>query len=57
MRNLIANRVQFGPNSGAGLVIAARVEGDVRTLFDWRGALAFGAAAGVVMAIFRGRRR
>jgi hypothetical protein len=57
VRNLIANRVHFGPNSGAGVVLAAHVEGDVRTLVDWRGALAFGAAAGVVMAIFRGRRR
>jgi hypothetical protein len=39
------------------VVLAAHVEGDVRTLVDWRGALAFGAAAGVVMAIIRGRRR
>ncbi len=57
VRTLIANRVHFGPNSGAGVVLAARVDGDVRTLFDWRGALAFGAAAGVVMTILRGRRR
>ena len=57
VRTLIANRVHFGPNSGAGMVIAARVDGDVTTLFDWRGALAFGAAAGLVMAIVRGRRR
>ena len=57
VRTLIANRVQFGPNSGAGMVIAARVDGDVTTLFDWRGALALGAAAGLVMAIVRGRRR
>ena len=57
VRTLIANRVHFGPNSGAGVVLAARVDGDVRTLLDWRGAIAFGAAAGVVMALFRGRRR
>jgi hypothetical protein len=57
VRNLIANRVHFGPNSGAGVVLAARVDGDVRTLLDWRGAIAFGVAAGVVMALFRGRRR
>ena len=43
MRTLVANRVEFGPNSGAAVVIAARVEGDVRPLLDWRGALAFGA--------------
>ncbi|HEY7935629.1 MAG TPA: hypothetical protein VID26_00710 [Candidatus Limnocylindrales bacterium] len=57
VRTLIANRVHFGPNSGAGVVLAARVDGDVRTLLDWRGAIAFGAAAGVVMALLRGRRR
>ena len=57
VRTLIANRVHFGPNSGAGVVLAAHVEGDVRTLFDWRGALAFGAAAGIVLGLFRNRRR
>ncbi len=57
VRTLIANRVHFGPNSGAGVVLAAHVDGDVRTLFDWRGALAFGAAAGAVISLFRLRRR
>jgi hypothetical protein len=57
VRTLIANRVHFGPNSGAGVVLAAHVDGDVRTLVDWRGALAFGAAAGVVIGLLRGRRR
>jgi hypothetical protein len=57
VRTLIANRVHFGPNSGAGFVLAARVDGDVRTLLDWRGAIAFGAAAGLTMALLRGRRR
>jgi hypothetical protein len=57
VRTLIANRVHFGPTSGAGVVLAAHVEGDVRTLVDWRGALAFGAAAGVVIGLIRGRRR
>jgi hypothetical protein len=57
VRTLIANRVHFGPNSGAGVVLAAHVEGNVRTLFDWRGALAFGAAAGLVAGLFRNRRR
>jgi hypothetical protein len=56
VRTLIANRVHFGPNSGAGVVLAAHVDGDVRTLFDWRAALAFGAAAGAVISLFRIRR-
>ena len=57
VRTLVANRVEFGPNSGAAVVIAARVEGDVKPLIDWRGALAFGVAAGVVGALLRLRRR
>lgn len=57
VRTLVANRVEFGPNSGAAVVIAARVEGDVRPLLDWRGALAFGVAAGLVGALLRVRRR
>ena len=57
VRSLVANHVAFGPNSGAAVVIAARVEGDVRPLFDWRAALAFGLAAGAIGALLRGRRR
>jgi len=37
------------------VLIARRVDGNVRTLLDWRGALAFGAAFGVVSSILRGR--
>jgi hypothetical protein len=37
-------------------MIARHVEGDVRTLLDWRGAIAFGAAFGVVVSFFRRRR-
>jgi hypothetical protein len=57
VRTLVANHVAFGPNSGAAVVIAARVEGDVRPLLDWRAALAFGLAAGAIGALLRGRRR
>lgn len=39
------------------LLIARKVTGDVRVLVDWRGALAFGAAAGLVMALFRRSRK
>jgi hypothetical protein len=38
-------------------LVARRVAGDVRVLFDWRGALAFGAAAGVVVALLSRLRR
>jgi hypothetical protein len=39
-------------------LVARRVSGDMRVLFDWRGALAFGAAAGLVFAVLaKGRRK
>src|SRR5262245_28159573 len=39
-------------------LVARKVAGEVRVLFDWRGALAFGAAAGLVLALLgRARRR
>jgi hypothetical protein len=38
------------------MLIAGRVEGNVRTLLDWRGAIAFGAAFGLVAGLVRRRR-
>ena len=44
--------------SAVMFLVARRVDGEMRVLFDWRGALAFGAAAGLVIAILsRFRRR
>ena len=54
--NVLADKVEVGPGSGVVFLVARRVEGDVRPLFDWRGALAFGAAAGLVGALIRRRR-
>jgi hypothetical protein len=42
--------------SAVMLLIARKVTGDVKVLVDWRGAVAFGAVAGVVMGLLRGRR-
>jgi hypothetical protein len=39
------------------VLIARRVDGDVRVLLDWRGALAFGAAAGLVIGLLSRLRR
>ncbi len=36
-------------------LVARRVAGDVRVLLDWRGAVAFGAVAGLVMGVLRRR--
>jgi len=42
--------------SAVGIILARHVHGDVRALLDWRGALAFGAAAGLILGLLRRRR-
>jgi hypothetical protein len=56
VRSVLAGRVEMGRGAVAGVVIARRVDGEVRTLLDWRGALALGSALGLVWALFRLRR-
>lgn len=43
--------------SAVMVLVARRVAGDVRVLLDWRGALAFGAVAGLIMGLLRRRPR
>jgi hypothetical protein len=58
VRTLVASEVRTEGPTGIGILIARRVVGDVKVLLDWRGALAFGAAAGVVAGLLgRVRRR
>jgi hypothetical protein len=57
IRTLVAADVHVDRPTGVLFLLAARVSGDVRPVLDWRGALAFGAAAGLVLGIFRGARR
>ena len=56
-RTVFANKATFDKSSGALVVFAAKAEGDVRTLLDWRGALAFGAAFGILVGLVRRVRR
>ena len=56
-RTVIASTATFDKTSGALIVIAAKAEGNVRTLLDWRGALAFGAAFGILVGLVRRVRR
>lgn len=51
----IASQVSFARPSGVLLLIAGRVDGPVRALLDWRGALAFGAAFGLLFGLIRRR--
>jgi hypothetical protein len=55
-RTIIASHATLGRNVGVFMLIAGRVEGNVRTLLDWRGAIAFGAAFGLVAGLVRRRR-
>lgn len=52
---LLTGRATFERPSAVLMLIAAKVDGPVRTLLDWRGALAFGAAFGLVWGIVRRR--
>jgi hypothetical protein len=54
--SVLGGRVTFERQSFAGVVIARRVDGDIRPLMDWRGALAFAGVVGVLMAVVRKRR-
>jgi len=53
VRNLVAADVRFERSGFVGILLARRVSGDVRVLLDWRGGLAFGAAAGLVAGLMR----
>jgi len=58
VRTLVAGEVRIERATGVGVLIARKVVGDVKVLLDWRGALAFGAAVGVVAGLVgRGRKR
>ena len=54
---LIADRVTIRQPSAVLLLIARQVDGTVRPLLDWRGAIAAGAVAGLVMGLLRLGRR
>ena len=54
---MVSGNVTVRQPSAIGILIAGRVEGSVRPILDWRGAIAFGAAYAVVVGILRRARR
>jgi hypothetical protein len=52
---LITGRATIQRPTGVLLLVAGRVEGPVKAMFDWRGAIAFGAAFGVILGLLRRR--
>ena len=57
VRTLVANTVQAGPSTVIVFAVARTIDGEAKILFDWRGALAFGAALGAFLAVIRFSRR
>jgi hypothetical protein len=55
-RTVVAQQVRFTRPSAVLVLIAAKVEGDVRPLLDWRGALAAGAVFGAIVAVAKAAR-
>lgn len=57
VRTMIAQRVTFTRPSAVLVMLAGSVSGEVRPLLDWRGALAAGAAFGLISALVKVVRR
>jgi hypothetical protein len=55
VQTVVAGSVRAERPVGVLFLLARRVEGDIRPVFDWRGALALGLVAGLLRAIFRRR--
>jgi hypothetical protein len=53
VRTMIAGSVRADRPTGVLFLFAARVDGDVRPVFGWRAAIAFGAAFGLVSGLIR----
>ena len=53
VRSVVAQRVTMARGSAAGIVIAARVDGDGRALLDWRGGVLAGTIVALVWLIVR----
>jgi hypothetical protein len=54
---MVSGHVTVRQPSAIGVLIAGRVEGSVRPILDWRGAIAFGAAYALVRGILHRSRR
>jgi len=56
VRTMVARQVVVERPSIVAFLLARRVSGDVRVLFDWRGAAVFGTVVGILSLIGRRRR-
>ena len=53
VRTIVAGNVTLEGKSRSLILLARKVEGDVRTVLDWRGALALGAGLAVAAGLLR----
>lgn len=51
----VSATARFERSSAVLLLVAQKVEGNVKVLFDWRAGLAFGAVVGLLVALLRRR--
>jgi hypothetical protein len=56
-RTIVAGNVTLEGKSSTVILVARKVEGDVRTVLDWRGALAVGAGLAIAAGLLRLGRR
>jgi hypothetical protein len=52
---MAAAHVTIERTTAVGILIAKQVDGSVRPLLDWRGALALGASLGLLLGVLRRR--
>ena len=55
--SVVAANVTFKEQSCAAIVVARKVDGNLRVALDWRGALAIGAGLVIGAIIIRSRKR
>ena len=54
---VVTGRATFERTGAVFLLVARNVDGNVKALLDWRGAVAFGAVAGILIGLLRRRER
>jgi hypothetical protein len=57
VRSAVAGTIHAGPSTAIVFAVARQIDGEAKVLFDWRGALAFGAVLAALVAVIRLGRR
>ncbi len=57
VRTAVAGTIHAGPSTAIVFAVARQIDGEAKVLFDWRGALAFGAVLAALVGVIRLGRR